>query len=77
VAGHAAGNEDAKNWQDEARKIIEHEVSNISYLRFLGTNSQFQMEKYWKNQPQAASRVLLINKKSGNVGSASVSSNYD
>jgi hypothetical protein len=35
------------------------------------------MEKYWKNQPQAPSRVLLINKRSGNVGSASVLSDYD
>ena len=25
----AAGNQYVKNWQDEARQVVEHEVSNI------------------------------------------------
>jgi hypothetical protein len=27
-----AGNPHAKNWQDEARKVVEHEVSNFIYI---------------------------------------------
>jgi hypothetical protein len=33
-AERAAGNQDAKNWQDEARKIVESEVSNIYIYSF-------------------------------------------
>ena len=41
MAERAAGNEHAKDWQDEARKLVEREVSNISYFKILSTNCQF------------------------------------
>jgi hypothetical protein len=40
----AAGNQQAKNWQDEAKKVVETEVFN-SYLGFCLAN-KFQMERY-------------------------------
>jgi hypothetical protein len=40
----AAGNQDAKNWQDEARKIVESEVSKHIYF-LLSTDLVFR----WKN----------------------------
>ena len=47
----AAGNRHAKNWQDEAKKVLEAEVFN-HYHSFCLAN-KFQMEKYWKDRPQA------------------------
>jgi hypothetical protein len=32
AAERLAGNQQAKNWQDEARKVVECEVSNKFYL---------------------------------------------
>jgi hypothetical protein len=53
----AAGNLDAKNWQDEARKVVERTASSIhlinnarcSYLSYL------QMEEYWHTRPSKTS----------------------
>ena len=82
VAECAAGNSAAKNWQDEARKLIEKEVSNILLLkRAIESNiNWFQMEKYWKNtkQPQAPLPVApTVLPTSGENGSASVLSDYN
>ena len=50
-----AGNLDAKNWQDEANKVLETEVFNF-LSRFLLAN-KFQIEKYWKNRPRPPART--------------------
>ena len=48
----AAGNQQAKNWQDEAKKVLEAEVFINHYHDFCLAN-KFQMEKYWKDRPRA------------------------
>jgi len=44
----AAGNRNAKNWQDEARKMVEETVRAISPLPGPIETGHSQMEKYWK-----------------------------
>ena len=48
----AAGNQQAKNWQDEAKKVLEAEVFINHYHDFCLAN-KFQMETYWKDRPRA------------------------
>ncbi|KAF5374133.1 hypothetical protein D9615_008888 [Tricholomella constricta] len=52
-----AGNEDAKDWQDEARKIVEVEVYSIPFQSCISYAHQtlYQMAKYWKTRPKQAS----------------------
>jgi hypothetical protein len=63
------------------RKVLEHEVSSIFSLNLELSTDVFQMEKYWKNRPQAPSIALPTgDATSGNTGSAagaSVLSNYE
>jgi hypothetical protein len=76
----AAGNKDAINWQDEARKLVEREVSIFLNFRIIGIDSTvdlLQMEKYWKNRPQSPPAVWPTDVTSGDAGSASVLSDYD
>ena len=49
----AAGNKDAKNWQDEARKLVEIVVSNYIIVsdQTLIYIYDMQMEVYYKNRP--------------------------
>ena len=77
-----AGIRHAKNWQDEARKVVECEVSSIYFSLDLKLSTDvFQMEKYWKNRPQAPPVVSPTeDATSGNTGSAtgtSVLSDYE
>jgi hypothetical protein len=72
-----AGNQYAKNWQDEAMKVVEREVSNFfRIISIESTINWFQMEKYWKQAPPT---VLPTDVTSGNNAgsSASVLSDYD
>lgn len=46
-----AGNPDAKNWHDEARKILEDTVRNSpSFIQLVIT--YLQMRAYWKTRPR-------------------------
>ena len=49
----AAGNRNAKNWQDEARKVVENAVSD-SFTRKVQSHPNYaQMEMYYRKRPQA------------------------
>ena len=50
----AAGNKDAKNWQDEARKILEDTVCVVLWDTCQDFNEiPSQMESYWRTRPKA------------------------
>jgi hypothetical protein len=68
----AAGNQQAKNWQDEAKKVMETKVVFNSYLGFCLAN-KFQMEEYWKDRPRTAESTPATSA----AASASVLSDYD
>jgi hypothetical protein len=70
----AAGNQQAKNWQDEAKKVLETEVFD-RYLGFCLAN-KFQMEKYWKDRPRAppARSTLATDSDAGSIQVAAASS---
>jgi hypothetical protein len=79
-AEREAGNPHAKNWQDEARKLVEREVSyffKITIIDNKSTSDWFQMEKYWKDNQVQAPTALSTDVTSGETGSASVLSDYD
>jgi hypothetical protein len=56
-AEYEAGNFESKNWQDEARKILEKTVSNITLHPRAPPNVLLilQMERYWKTRPNTTS----------------------
>ncbi|KAM6500774.1 hypothetical protein JOM56_003788, partial [Amanita muscaria] len=50
----AKGNIDAKNWQDEALRVVETTVKNIYIFLFIIKDvlNTVQMEEYWKTRPR-------------------------
>ena len=46
----AAGKHNAKDWQDEARKILEKTVSGVFVFTYILTTSK--METYWNTRPK-------------------------
>jgi hypothetical protein len=52
----AAGNPDAKDWQDEAKKIVENTVRWLFYITILCTvlNTMKKMAEYYRNRPSVA-----------------------
>ena len=70
----ASGNRNVKNWQDEARKVLDTEVIVFSHPFFTSTD-EFQMEKYWKSRPVAPPTATPTTPITGNdAASASASS---
>jgi hypothetical protein len=55
---HASGNLNAKNWQDEARKIVECHVSIIS-LNVIQTNEQSHRWKCTSSTDHDAKQLIL------------------
>lgn len=78
AAEKAAGNLYAKNWQDEAQKVLETEVIHINLSIYLSifVTDKFQMEKYWMNRPRS-SPITTSTPSNDVVGSASVMSDFD
>jgi hypothetical protein len=53
AAEREAGNKHAKNWQEEALKIVEKAVSTLfEHLRCLMLNNNYEMGDYWKTRSQ-------------------------
>jgi hypothetical protein len=57
MAERAAGNYNAKNWQDEAQQILETAVSYVCFRStcLLEHYLRHQMEEYWRRRPRAPS----------------------
>jgi hypothetical protein len=80
AAKRAAGNRNAKNWQDEARTVVEMEVIAISYQSWFSFTDKFQMEKYWTNCPQSMPITTLstpTNDTDSIIASMSIISDFD
>jgi hypothetical protein len=49
AAERDAGNPNAKNWQDEAKKVVENEVSKFFFLKCSSLNNYYTTIDRWKN----------------------------
>ena len=73
----AAGNADAKDWQDEAKKIIETTVHHSAHLNrvtgliILYIHHTNQMAEYYKNAPSTV--TLFANSQNNPAEDASIS----
>jgi hypothetical protein len=76
AAERAAGNKYAKNWQDEARKIVEREVSRqfIECAVSMNYTLAIQLELYWRTRPHCQATPLTP---AATSQSTSLSSDFD
>jgi hypothetical protein len=74
AADRAAGNKHAKNWQDEARKVVEREVSHCVIECAVLMNYTIQLELYWKSRPHCNATPLMS---AATSRSTSLSSDFD
>lgn len=54
------GNRAAKNWQDEAQKVVEKVVHFYSTIHWYISCVLLKMEEYWKTQPQKPAQVSSV-----------------